>query len=97
MLVMCSDFYPIKTCAREYLKDLGLMAEVAQVIGKVSNVHILRPEAQEGPQKKKEEEEEEEEEEVEQEQGKPATRGASEAAEARAAAAASRKKRRSHL
>jgi len=97
MLVMCSDFYPIKTCAREYLKDLGLMAEVAQVIGKVSNVHILRPEAQEGPQKKKEEEEEEEEEEVEQEQGKTATRGASEAAEARAAAAASRKKRRSHL
>ena len=53
------------------------MAEVAQV----GNVHILRSEAQEGPQKK-EEEEEEEEEEVEQEQGNPATRGAPGAAEA---------------
>ena len=97
MLVMCSDFYPIKTCAREYLKDLRLMAEVAQVIGQVCYVDVLRPEVQEGPQKTKKEEEEEEEEEVEQEQGRPAKRGAPGAVEARAAAAAARKKRRSHL
>ena len=97
VLVMCADFYPVKACAREYLKDLRLMAEVAQVIGQVCYVDVLRPEVQEGPQKTKKEEEEEEEEEVEQEQGRPAKRGAPGAVEARAAAAAARKKRRSHL